>query len=87
MNASRPLKNHSTLIQPHLDSLEYAFEFLLKLDIQHQFEQMRSGETPDHRLNPRSLHKLEKKNLKESFVLIEKLQDQLVKRFRLTRAA
>ncbi len=81
------LKNHSTLIQPHLDSLEYALESLLKLDIQHQFEQMRSGETPDHRLNPRSLHKLEKKNLKESFVLIEKLQDQLVKRFRLTRAA
>ena len=81
------LKNQSTLIQPHLDSLEYAFESLLKLDIQHQFEQIRSGQTPDHRLNPKSLHKLEKKNLKESFVLIEKLQDQLVKRFRLTRAA
>ena len=81
------LRTQSTLIQPHLDSLEYAFEFLLKLDIQHQFEQMRSGQTPDHRLDPRNLNKLEKKNLKESFVLIEKLQDQLIKRFRLIRAA
>jgi CBS domain-containing protein len=81
------LKNQSTLIQPHLDPLEYALEFLLKLDIQHQYGQMRSGQAPDHRLDPRSLHKLEKKNLKESFVLIEKIQDQLIKRFRLIRAA
>ncbi len=76
------LKGIHTIVKEYADELEYAFEFLMLLRIQHQLEQITSGGTPDNFINPYKLNSLEKKIIKEAFNIISKLQDLIIARYK-----
>lgn len=64
------------------DEMEHAFEALMMLRIHHQFRQIEGGLQPDNFINPSALNKLERRMLKDSFRLIEGLQDHIIERYR-----
>ena len=66
-------------------NLQDAFEFLASLRIRHQAEQIRRGETPDNYLAPAELSQLERKHLKDAFVVIKDIQDTLENRYQAGR--
>jgi CBS domain-containing protein len=66
-------------------NLQDAFEFLASLRIRHQAEQIRTGETPDNYLAPAELSQLERKHLKDAFVVIKDIQDTLENRYQAGR--
>jgi len=63
------------------DELEHAFEFITLLRIHHQFEQIEAGIEPDNFINPDKLSNLQKKTLKESCMLISRIQDSISKKY------
>ncbi len=76
------LKEKHTIVKEFADELEHAFEFIMLLRIQNQFEQMESGKEPNNFINPNRLSNLEKKMMKESFNLITRLQDIIIERYK-----
>jgi CBS domain-containing protein len=76
------LKEKHTIVKEFADELEHAFEFMMLLRIQQQFEQMESGKEPNNFINPNSLSNLEKKMMKQSFNLITRLQDIIIERYK-----
>jgi len=64
-----------------------AFDYLLAVLIHHQLRQTEEGLEPDNFINPDTLSTLEKKTLKESFLLTAELYDGIEKRYKTVRAA
>lgn len=70
------------LINRFGEELGDAFEFLSLLRMQHQFQQIRSGEPADNLVDPRALSTSEVKSLKDAFRLISRVQDLIVEQYR-----
>ncbi len=76
------LKDKHTIIKEYADELLHAFEFILLLRIQNQFEQLKKGEDINNFINPNALSNLEKRIAKETFHLISKVQDLIIERYK-----
>jgi CBS domain-containing protein len=76
------LKERHTIVKQYADELLHAFEFIMLLRIQHQFDQMKEGKDIDNFINPNKLSNLEKKIAKETFQLISKIQDMIIERYK-----
>ncbi len=76
------LRERHTIVREYADELEHAFEFIMLLRIQNQFEQIEAERMPDNFINPKKLSNLEKRTIKESFTLISKLQDIIIERYK-----
>jgi CBS domain-containing protein len=76
------LRGRHDLIAELAEELHHAFDYVMFLMIQHQFRQTVENKPIDHFLDPDTLSKVEKKMLKESFDLVEKLQDFVIDRYR-----
>lgn len=76
------LKNKHTIIKEYADELLHAFEFIMLLRIQNQFEQLKKGEDINNFINPNTLSNLEKRIAKETFHLISKVQDLIIERYK-----
>jgi CBS domain-containing protein len=75
------LRDCSTLIHDHEEELEYAFEFFLKLRIQHRFEQYHQNQEIHDFIEPGHLNLFDRKTLKEAFGLIAKVQDVVKEKY------
>ena len=64
----------------HAD-LKEAYEFIVYLQISRHLDALSKGEEPNNFLNPASLNSLQRKMLKESFLVIHKLQEILKFRY------
>lgn len=69
------LKEKHSIIKEYSSELEHAYDFIMLLRVQHQYEQIKEAIQPDNFINPDSLSNLEKKTIREAFHLISKLQD------------
>lgn len=69
------LKDKHSIIKEYSSELEHAFDFIMLLRVQHQYEQIKKGMQPDNFINPDRLSSLEKKTIREAFHLISKVQD------------
>jgi CBS domain-containing protein len=69
----------------HTEARE-AFEFLLHVRLMHQLELIENNRPPDNRIDPSELTPLEKRTLKDAFVVIGRLQSFLREMFRLNIA-
>ncbi|MDI6727635.1 MAG: DUF294 nucleotidyltransferase-like domain-containing protein [Thermodesulfovibrionales bacterium] len=76
------LKDKHTIVQEYAEELEQAFEFIMLLRIQNQYEQIKAGKTPDNFINPNKLSNLEKKSLKEAFHLVSEIQDMIIELYK-----
>ncbi len=76
------LRERNTIMREYADELEHAFEFMMMLRLQHQFEQIESGRLPDNFINPERLSHLEKRTMKETFDLITRMQGIIVERYK-----
>jgi CBS domain-containing protein len=76
------LKDKHGIVEEYREELIHAFEFIMLLRIQHQFEQVNSGKEADNFINPNNLSNLEKKTAKEAFNLISKIQDMIIERYK-----
>jgi CBS domain-containing protein len=76
------LRTRHTMVEEYADDLEQAFEFITLLRIHNQYEQMRTGHSPDNFINPNRLSNLEKRSIKEAFHLISTIQDQIIERYK-----
>jgi CBS domain-containing protein len=79
LRALRPL---NTIVSHYGEELEQAFEFLLSLRLHHQHGQVAAGREPDNFLDPERLTALDKKNARDAFVLVAKLQNLVIERYR-----
>jgi CBS domain-containing protein len=61
--------------------LKEAFSFITLLRIGQHLQARARGETPDNFVDPASLNKLQRKMLKESFAVINQLQEQMEYRY------
>ena len=75
------LKERNDDVAEYGEEIAHAFEFIMLLRIQHQFEQLSIGQEPDNFISPDSLTSLQKKTIKEAFNLIKKLQDSISERY------
>jgi CBS domain-containing protein len=78
------LKESHAIVRESGEELEYAFEFIMLLRIQHQFDQIDLGRQPDNFINPYKLSNLEKKIIKDAFFLIAKIQDLIIERYKVS---
>jgi len=76
------LRDKHTIIKEYADELLHAFEFILLLRIQNQFELMKEGQDINNFINPNNLSNLEKRIAKETFQLISKIQDLIIERYK-----
>ncbi len=76
------LREKHTIVKEFADEIEHAFEFIMLLRIQHQFEQIEAGKEPNNFINPNRLSNLEKRMMKESFNLISRMQDFIIERYK-----
>ncbi len=63
-----------TLPPPEAHTLEDAFEFISRLRLRHQVEQLRAGTTPDDYVDPATLSGLTRAHLREAFRAIAAIQ-------------
>ncbi|MFH0727034.1 MAG: putative nucleotidyltransferase substrate binding domain-containing protein [Pseudomonadota bacterium] len=75
------LQTLSPLIRDYGQELEYSFELIFGLWLQHRHDQVRQGLPAHPFLNPERLNSLEKKALQEAFSLISKVQDLLMEKY------
>ena len=78
----RNLKDKHSIVQEYASEMEFAFEFIMLLRIRHQYGQMKAGKTPDNFINPEHLTNMEKKNLKDAFSLMVKIQNQIMELYK-----
>ena len=76
------LKGVHSIVEGHEEELEHAFEFLMLLRIQHQYEQIEAGKVPNNFINPDKLSNLERRMIKEAFSLISKIQNIMIERYK-----
>ncbi|HMK60528.1 MAG TPA: DUF294 nucleotidyltransferase-like domain-containing protein [Dissulfurispiraceae bacterium] len=76
------LKMRNDEVAEYGEELAHAFEFIMLLMIQHQFEQLSNGRQPDNLIRPDSLTGLQKKTIKEAFNLVARLQDLIGERYK-----
>jgi CBS domain-containing protein len=76
------LRDKHTIVKEYADELDEAFEFLMLLRIQHQYEQLEEGKEPDNFINPDKLSNLERRKIKEAFSLVNKMQDIIIERYK-----
>jgi CBS domain-containing protein len=79
LRALRPL---NTIVGHYGEELEQAFEFLMSLRLHHQHGQAAAGRAPDNFLDPERLTALDKKTARDAFVLVAKLQNLVIERYR-----
>ncbi len=65
------------LSDEHASTLRDAFELVSELRLAHQIEQLRSGQTPDDFVDPRSLSALTRSHLKEAFRAVAAIQKRV----------
>lgn len=75
------LKSCHPMVTEWADELEYAFEFIMGLTLNHAFELREKGNEFQPFINPDQLNNLEKKTLREAFGLIAKLQLLLLEKY------
>lgn len=75
------LENTSSMSRKLAVNLQDALEFIAKLRIRHQANQIRNHVAADNFLPPGDLTSLERKHLKDAFAIIKDAQDVLEKRF------
>lgn len=63
------------------DDLREAYEYIVYLQIDRHRDAISKGEEPDNFLNPESLNNLQRKMLKESFLVVSRLQETIEFRF------
>jgi CBS domain-containing protein len=63
------------------DDLREAYEFIVYLQISRHLDALAKGEEPDNYLDPESLTSLQRKMLKESFAVVNRLQEIIEFRF------
>ncbi|MGA2192898.1 MAG: DUF294 nucleotidyltransferase-like domain-containing protein, partial [Nitrospirota bacterium] len=76
------LKDRHTVVQDKAEEIEHAFEFIMLLRIHNQLEQIEAGEAPDNFINPNNLSGLEKRTIRESFMLVSRLQDTIIELYK-----
>ena len=64
----------------HAD-LREAYEYIIYLQINRHLDALAEGKEPDNFLDPESLNNLQRKMLKESFLVISRLQETIEFRF------
>lgn len=64
-------------------SLMDAHEFINRIRLRHQSEQVRSGLAPDNFADPEQLNSFERDHLRDAFRIVAKCQEEQVKRYRL----
>lgn len=74
-------KDRSCIAGKFSVELEQAFEFLMSLRLRHQYEQIKEGSSPDNFINPQCLGTMERTMLKESFKLIDTVQETVRKQY------
>jgi CBS domain-containing protein len=63
------------------DNLLDAYEFINRLRMEHQVEQIRNGENADNYLSPKQLSRLERSHLKDVFKVVQTMQESLAQRY------
>jgi CBS domain-containing protein len=76
------LRERHTIVAEYADEIEHAFEFIMLLRIHHQYGQIARGAEPDNFVNPNTLSNLERRTVKEAFLLIARIQDLVIERYR-----
>jgi CBS domain-containing protein len=76
------LRDKHTIVKEYADELIHAFEFIMMIRIQLQFEQIKEGKEINNFINPNNLSNLEKRIAKETFQLISKIQDLIIERYK-----
>ncbi len=76
------LRDKHQIIKEHADELEHAFEFIMLLRIQNQFEQIKERIQPNNFINPDGLSNLERRTIKEAFQIVSKIQDMIIERYK-----
>lgn len=76
------LRKVSPLIRDYGQELDYAFELIFGLWLQHRHDQIRQGLPLHSFLNPERLNNLEKKALREAFSLVSKVQGLILEKHR-----
>jgi CBS domain-containing protein len=76
------LRSMNTFVAKHADELEHAYDFLMFLRMQHDFQRLCEGKRPDHFIDPNVLGKFEKRMLKEAYELVEKVHGFIIERYK-----
>ncbi len=76
------LKRKSILKKDEIEFIEVAYETLMMFRIREAVEKMSRGEQPDNYINPYTLSKKEQSLLRESFIVVNRLQNLAAKYFR-----
>jgi len=63
------------LSQENADNLADAFELINHARLRHQIRQLKQGRTPDNNVAPSSLTSFEKRNLRDAFGVVRKMQN------------
>jgi CBS domain-containing protein len=80
--AARPGRSPpGVLTQKAARDLTEAFNFLKALSLRHQAGQFRSGEEANYRIDPDSLGKLDRENLRDAFGIIKGIQTSLAVKY------
>lgn len=78
----KALATRHSIVESYAEELEQAFEFVMLLRIQHQYEHIKEGKAPDNFIDPDQLSNLEKKTIKEAFNLMVKIQSSITERYK-----
>ena len=65
------------LSRENADNLIEAFRFIQEVKLQHQARQIRAGKAPDNHIDPAELSGLEKRQLRDAFEIVRKMQGAL----------
>ncbi|MBF0457386.1 MAG: cyclic nucleotide-binding/CBS domain-containing protein [Nitrospirae bacterium] len=76
------LADTHSIVKEYAEELIHAFEFIMLLRIQHQFEKIRRGLPPDNFIRPDKLTNLQKRTVREAFQIISKIQGMVIERYR-----
>ncbi|MCG6551001.1 MAG: DUF294 nucleotidyltransferase-like domain-containing protein [Candidatus Magnetominusculus sp. LBB02] len=73
--------SHS-IVKEYAEELVHAFEYIMLLRIQHQYEKIRNNLPPDNFIRPDKLSNLQRRTIKEAFQVISKIQNIVIERYR-----
>lgn len=65
------------LTSENAENLTEAFRFISAVRLEHQVRQIRAGQAPDNHVNPAELSDLEKRQLRDAFEIVRKMQGAL----------
>lgn len=75
----------ASLSRDGAENLLDAYEFISRLRMEHQVEQIRRGEEADNYLPPKQLSRLERTHLKDAFKVVQTMQEALAQRYHVGR--